>query len=67
MTRDIDGPPFNRQESGWYWQVLGTNLKSRSLGAENLAAELKKERSDETRPFPADQAGSDDDPLHLRI
>ena len=67
LTRDVDGPPFNRQESGWYWQVLGTNLKSRSLGAENLTPDLKKERPDETRPFPADQAGPYDDPLHLRI
>jgi signal transduction histidine kinase len=67
MTRDVDGPPFNRQQSGWYWQVLGTNLKSRSLGAENLAPELKKERLDEARPFPSDQAGPFDEPLHLRI
>ena len=67
MTRDVDGPPFNRPESGWYWQVLGTNLKSRSLGTENLAPDLKKERADETRPFPVDQAGPFDEPLHLRI
>src|ERR1035437_8576948 len=67
LTRDVDGPPFNRQESGWYWQVLGTNLKSRSLGAENLTPDLNKERPDETRPFPADHAGPSDDPLHLRI
>jgi signal transduction histidine kinase len=67
MTRDVDGPPFNRPESGWYWQVLGTNLKSRSLGAENLAPDPKKEHPDETRPFPVDQAGPFDEPLHLRI
>ena len=67
MTRDVDGPPFNRPDSGWYWQVLGTNLKSRSLGAENLAPDLKTERLDQTRPFPVDQAGPDDEPLHLRI
>jgi signal transduction histidine kinase len=67
MTRDVDGPPFNRPESGWYWQVLDTNLKSRSLGAENLAPDLKKERLDEPRPFPSDQTGPYDEPLHLRI
>jgi signal transduction histidine kinase len=67
MTLDVDGPPFNRPESGWYWQVLGTNLKSRSLGAENLAPDLKKEHPDETRPFPVDQAGPFDEPLHLRV
>jgi signal transduction histidine kinase len=67
MTRDVDGPPFNRPESGWYWQVLGTSLKSRSLGAENLTPDLKPDRLNETRPFPADQAGPYDEPLHLRI
>ena len=67
MMRDVDGPPFNRPESGWYWQVIGSNLKSRSLGAENLVPDLKKERPDDPRPFPADQAGPFDERLHLRI
>jgi len=47
--------------------VLGTNLKSRSLGAEDLTPDLKTERRDEARPFPVDQAGPYDEPLHLRI
>jgi len=67
MTRDVDGPPFNRPKSGWYWQVLGTELKSRSLGAENLAPDIRKEHPDDGRPFPADQAGPFDEPLHLRL
>jgi len=67
MTRDVDGPPFNRPDSGWYWQVLGTNLKSRSLGAEDLAPDLHRDDPDETRPFALDQAGPYHERLHLRI
>lgn len=38
LTTSLDGPPFDRLASGWYWQVSGdgVELRSRSLGDGSL-------------------------------
>jgi len=38
LRGSVDGPPFDRQGSGWYWQVEAKRqrLSSRSLGSETI-------------------------------
>ncbi len=38
LNTAMDGPPFDRQGSGWYWQVLGSGVKitSRSLAGASI-------------------------------
>ncbi|WP_348271615.1 HAMP domain-containing sensor histidine kinase [Methylobacterium sp. Leaf125] len=40
LDRALDGPPFDRPHSGWYWQVRqgGSTLRSESLEGESLEA-----------------------------
>jgi hypothetical protein len=54
LSADLDGPPFDRPRSGWYWQVSDdrTRIASRSLAAEIL----------ESPPRPFDWRG----PSHIR-
>jgi signal transduction histidine kinase len=38
LTNSMDGPPFDRRGSGWYWQVSGdqAHITSRSLGGQSI-------------------------------
>ncbi|TXM73294.1 sensor histidine kinase [Methylobacterium sp. WL12] len=70
LSRDFDAPPFDREGSGWAWQVRrgGTLLRSASLGREALpvpAAPRPDEGSD--RPQPADATDAHGRGLVLRV
>lgn len=72
LATDLDGPPFDRLASGWYWQVTGAGqpLKSRSLGAASLDA---PPRPFDWRHLFSDRAASAKAPdaqgqmLHIRV
>lgn len=48
----VDGPPFDRPMSGWYWQVYGggASLRSQSLGGKDLEQPLEPEAPPRPRP-----------------
>ena len=64
----VDGPPFERPLSGWYWQVLapGPVLRSASLLGRDftLAHPLQ---GDQPRPVAIDGSGPPDEPLRVRV
>lgn len=70
LGRNLDGPPFDRDRSGWYWQVRqGSHvLRSGSLEGRDLTLPDPLPRSrDPERPRPADGTGPWGDALILRI
>ncbi|MET0219327.1 MAG: HAMP domain-containing sensor histidine kinase [Tardiphaga sp.] len=76
LAGNADGPPFERARRGWYWQVTGpgNTLHSSSLAGADLDAVLTQRRPPpprddrkESRPWPADGIGPDQDHLHYRI
>lgn len=66
LARVVDGPPFDRALSGWYWQVLGTEepLRSSSLAGADLTAPRPPGGS---RPVPAEGRGPRGEALHMRL
>ncbi|KQP29729.1 histidine kinase [Methylobacterium sp. Leaf104] len=72
LDRALDGPPFDRPRSGWYWQVRQgqDTLRSESLEGRDLRlpgpARPPRER-DPDRPEPGDGTGPWDESLILRI
>jgi signal transduction histidine kinase len=62
-----NGPPFDRQHSGWYWKVMapGVDLRSPSLGSDDfsLVGPLPEYRP---KPVTADGTGPGDEPLRVR-
>lgn len=71
LVRNVDGPPFDRLFSGWYWQVFGVEpaLRSRSLAGAYLGLPAIRQdgpRDWEGRPKPAEGVGPRGEPLHLR-
>ena len=75
LAGDANGPPFDRPDNGWYWQVVGprNSLRSRALADEGLSAKphprppRPKDDLRDDRPAPADGAGPDGRLLHYRI
>ncbi|MGU3538920.1 sensor histidine kinase [Methylobacterium sp. A54F] len=68
LDRDLDGPPFDRPFSGWYWQVQrgAERLGSRSLDGGALALPRLPD-PDPDRPSPADGRGPRGEGLILRV
>jgi len=67
LERTVDGPPFERPFSGWYWEVLtpSPKLRSTSLMADNFAmAPLSPE--DRPRPMTVPGIGPGEEPLRVR-
>ena len=68
LEHTVDGPPFDRPLSGWYWQVLapGPVLRSQSLTTQrfSLAQSLLE---DHPRPVTVDGRGPSDEPLRVRV
>jgi signal transduction histidine kinase len=68
LERTVDGPPFERPFSGWYWEVLTPSpmLRSTSLMAEDfaLAPLISEERP---RPITTPGIGPGEEPLRVRI
>ena len=77
LAGDANGPPFDRPDTGWYWQVVGpkNSLTSRALADKKLGVDATSlpprpsegPASDKDRPRPADGRGPDGDHLHYRI
>ncbi|WP_232628077.1 sensor histidine kinase [Methylobacterium sp. Leaf118] len=68
LTRPHDGPPFDRDLSGWYWQVRTGDavLRSASLAGFDLALPPIRE-TPPGRPRPADGTGPRGEALILRV
>ena len=70
LERTVDGPPFERPLSGWYWEVLapGPVLRSQSLPRSFPGFALNEAVSDD-RPHPetVDGIGPRDEPLRVRV
>lgn len=70
LERTVDGPPFERPLSGWYWEVLapGPVLRSQSLPGSFPGFALNQTLP-EHRPHPAtvDGLGPGDEPLRVRV
>ncbi len=68
LERSVDGPPFERTLSGWYWEVPDSNplLRSRSLSGHEFALgrPLPEERP---KPVTVDGTGPGDEPLRVRV
>lgn len=79
LSATADGPPFDRERRGWYWQVVGprNSILSMSLVGARLddaqairderLSSPKKDGKKSDRPRPADGVGPDEDWLHYRI
>jgi signal transduction histidine kinase len=69
LEGDANGPPFDRPDRGWYWQVMGpvNVLTSRSLHGQTLVVPPFHRPERERRPAPADAIGPGNTPLHFRI
>ena len=67
LERSVDGPPFERPRSGWYWKVIapGADLRSRSLGQRDFAL-VGPLPDDHPRPVTIEGIGPGDEPLRLR-
>lgn len=69
LERSVDGPPFDRAASGWYWEVLAPEpvLRSRSLGAGAIATGPAEPPGPRGGPLTADGRGPRDEPLRARL
>jgi signal transduction histidine kinase len=68
LERIVDGPPFERPLSGWYWEVLapGPVLRSISLHSQEFA--LTQNIFDvRPKPVTVDGTGPSDEPLRVRV
>ncbi|WP_430254736.1 sensor histidine kinase [Neorhizobium sp. DAR64872/K0K18] len=71
LSADLDGPPFDRPRSGWYWQVSEdrTRITSRSLAEETLESPPRPfdwRHAARPKPQPADRIAFRDETLYLR-
>ena len=69
LAGDADGPPFDRPNRGWYWEVVGPKnvLQSRSLEAGTIDISESRRPPREMRPMPTEGAGPGRGPLLFRI
>ena len=77
LLHEVEGPPFDRPGSGWYWEVLGDGrvlARSRSLDRETIAppdpGDVDRPPPPGDRPRPplaAEAPGPGDVPLRLRF
>ncbi len=69
LVRSVDGPPFDRQRSGWYWQVLAPEpvFHSRSLGPDPLESGPAEQHGPPGSPMTATGLGPGDEPLRIRL
>ena len=70
LERSVDGPPFERSLSGWYWEVLapGPVLRSQSLPKSFPGFGLEaRVPADRPHPETADGLGPGDEPLRVRV
>lgn len=67
LERLVDGPPFERPLSGWYWEALapGPVLRSRSLGSADIAP-ASFAPGDAPHPLAFDGTGPLGEPLRVR-
>ncbi|KQT86164.1 HAMP domain-containing sensor histidine kinase [Aurantimonas sp. Leaf443] len=71
LGRDVDGPPFDRRGSGWFWQVVALDggeapLTSRSLGRDRLDLDVFSGRA-RNGPDPVEARGPDGAALIARV
>ncbi len=68
LERIVDGPPFERSLSGWYWEVLdpAPSLRSISLRSETFAL-AQPVTEDHPKPVTVDGTGPSDEPLRVRV
>lgn len=71
LNGSLDGPPFDRLGSGWYWEVTGdgVNLTSRSLAGASIERPPRRfdwRRSLTGEPQPGEKANLHGEKLHLR-
>ncbi|PST64031.1 sensor histidine kinase [Rhizobium sp. SEMIA4064] len=72
LSGNLDGPPFDRTGSGWYWQVTadGRHLSSRSLDGGSIASPpraLDWKRLFMGKPQPAVGSGDNGEALYFRV
>ena len=73
LERTVDGPPFDRPGSGWYWEVLPQDgatppLRSGSLGPGGIALDgLGPGVGEGPRPSAVEGRGPPDEPLRVRV
>lgn len=69
LERSVDGPPFDRPGSGWYWEVLapGPVLRSRSLDGGEVEVGPPGPPGPHGGPLTADATGPSDEPLRARL
>jgi len=68
LERIVDGPPFERPLSGWYWEVLTPSpaLGSTSLRSESFAL-AQQVTEDHPKPVTVDGTGPRDEQLRVRV
>lgn len=68
LEHGVDGPPFERPLSGWYWQVMapGPALRSQSLLGRDFSL-ARPPREDRPRPVAVDGTGPRGEPLRVRV
>lgn len=70
LTRSLDGPPFDRDRAGWYWQVRQGDavLRSGALEGRDLDPGGRvRDGLDPDHPHPADGTGPWGESLILRV
>jgi signal transduction histidine kinase len=62
-----NGPPFDRQQAGWYWKIMAprANLRSPSLGSDDFLI-AGPPPDDHPKPITLDGTGPGDEPLRVR-
>ena len=68
LERIVDGPPFERPLSGWYWEVLAPRPVLRSSSLQGLDFSIVPDRvEDRPKPTTAFGRGPRGEPLRVRI
>lgn len=74
LSRNADGPPFDRPRSGWYWRASGDGVELRSASLETNRIELDgppdgppNERRGKRRPRSDEARGPGGAPLFVRV
>lgn len=70
LERTVDGPPFERFLSGWYWEVLAPGPVLRSQSLPDTFGEFAPRRVvslDEPRPVTTGGIGPRGEPLRVRV